>query len=135
MERPSPETIAYYDAAVPSDPRATKGQMFGHPCAFVNGNMFFGTFAQSVVARVGTDRTAELARGELKVFEPMAGRAWKEYLQVESGALPPAEIAALAAEALEWTATLPAKKSKAKSEKPARTKSAAKKKAARSAKR
>lgn len=45
MERPNDKTVAYYDRNVPKDARAVKGQMFGHPCAFVNGNMFFGTFA------------------------------------------------------------------------------------------
>ena len=129
MERPTPATIAYYEAAVPEDPRAVKGQMFGHPCAFVNGNMFFGTFHQTVVIRVGADRAGELAKGKLRIFEPMPGRAWKEYLQVDAGALPKAKVAALANEALAWTAELPAKKGKgaAAAKKPA---AAAKKPAA-----
>src|SRR5262245_13146698 len=106
MEKPTPTTVAYYDEAVPADPRAKKGAMFGHPCAFVNGNMFFGTFAQSVVVRLGARRTAELASGKLRVFEPMPGRAWKDYLQVGAGMLPAKEIAALAREALEHTSAL-----------------------------
>jgi hypothetical protein len=112
MERPTAETIAYYDAAVPADPRARKGQMFGHPCAFVNGNMFFGTFHQTVVVRVGEARTAALAKGKLRVFEPMPGRLWKQYVQVDAGALPKAKLAALAAEALDWTDRLPPKAAK-----------------------
>jgi hypothetical protein len=112
VERPTEATIAYYDAAVPEDPRAKKGQMFGHPCAFVNGNMFFGTFHQTVVARVGEDRAVKLAKGKLRIFEPMPGRAWREYVQLDAGALPRAKIAALAQEALEHTATLPAKAAK-----------------------
>lgn len=40
MEKPNATTIAYYDRNVPPDGRAVKGQMFGHPCAFVNGHMF-----------------------------------------------------------------------------------------------
>jgi hypothetical protein len=111
MERPRPATVAYYDSAVPEDPRARKGAMFGHPCAFVNGNMFFGTFAQTVVVRLGEDRTGALARGGQRIFEPMPGRHWKEYLQVDAGALPARKIAELAREALEWTSRLPAKAS------------------------
>ncbi len=134
MERPNPETVAYYEAAVPPDPRARKGAMFGHPCAFVNGNMFFGTFGQSVVARIGIDRTAELAKGKLRIFEPMPGRAWKEYLQVDAGGLPAAKLKTLATEALEWTAKNIAPKKtagKATPQKPAakKPKPAAKKKA------
>src|SRR5262249_26532323 len=112
MERPNAETIAYYDAAVPSDPRAHKGQMFGHPCAFVNGNMFFGTFAQTVVVRIGIERAAELAKGKIRIFEPMPGRAWNEYVQLDAGSMPRAKLAALAGEALDWTEKLPPKPGK-----------------------
>src|SRR4051812_18547001 len=101
MKRPSDSTIAYYDAAVPADPRARKGAMFGHPCAFVNDHMFFGTFAETVVVRVGEERAAGLATGELRIFEPMPGRAWKEYVQVDTGKLHATTVAALAREALE----------------------------------
>jgi hypothetical protein len=121
MERPSEETVACYLAAVPDDPRAVKGQMFGHPCAFVNGNMFFGTFRQTVVARVGPERAAALAGGKLRLFEPMPGRAWKDYVQLDAGALPRARLAALAAEALAFTDKLPPKGGKAK-KKPAKKK-------------
>lgn len=107
MEKPSAVTAAWYSDAVPADPRAVKGQMFGHPCAFVNGNMFFGTFAQSVVARVGEARATTLAaQGEFRIFEPMPGRAWKEYVQVALGTIPDAELAALAKEAMVTTAAL-----------------------------
>lgn len=119
MEKPTAATIAYYEAAVPDDPRAKKGQMFGHPCAFVNGNMFFGTFHQTVVARVGPERATELAKGKAKIFEPMPGRAWKEYVQVEAGSLPKEKVAAWAGEALEWTGKLPGKKGKAAKRAPA----------------
>src|SRR5262245_47421981 len=112
-ERPTAATVACYDAAVPADPRARKGQMFGHPCAFVNGNMFFGTFHQTVVVRVGTERAAELAKGKIRIFEPMPGRAWKEYVQLDAGTLPKAKLTALAVEALDWTQMLPPKKGKA----------------------
>jgi hypothetical protein len=123
MERPTAETIAYYDAAVPADPRARKGQMFGHPCSFVNGNMFFGTFHQTVVIRIGSERAAELAKGKIRIFEPMPGRAWRDYVQLDAGSLPKAKLSALASEALEWSEKLPPKKTKSpKRASPAATK-------------
>jgi hypothetical protein len=112
MEKPNAATVAYYDRNVPADERVKKGQMFGHPCAFVNGNMFFGTFAQTVVVRVGVPRAAALAKGKVRIFEPMPGRAWKEYIQVDGGAMKDAQLHALALEALEATALLPAKQAK-----------------------
>ena len=82
MEKPNTLTIAWYESLVPVDPRVVKGQMFGHPCAFVNGNMFFGTFAQSVVIKVGPERAAALVTDTVRIFEPMEGRPWKDYVQV-----------------------------------------------------
>lgn len=132
MERPSAPTVAAYDAAIPTDPRAVRGQMFGHPCAFVNGNMFFGTFAQSVIARVGVARTAELvAGGSVTMFEPMPGRPWRDYVQVLAHGADARTLASLAAEAFENTAAMPPKEKKPK--KAAAPKAAPKAKATRGA--
>lgn len=115
MERPSPATVAAYEAALPADPRAVRSQMFGHPCAFVNGNMFFGTFAQSIVARVGTGRTAVLvASGGADPFEPMPGRPWRDYVRVDPAQASAGALAALATEALNHTAAMPPKVKAAK---------------------
>lgn len=114
MEKPNATTVQYYEQALPGDARVQKGQMFGHPCAFVNGNMFFGTFGQSVVARVGETRAAVIAgEGKLRIFTPMDGRAWREYLQIDTGSMPPGDVQGLAHEALENTARLPPKVKKA----------------------
>ncbi len=114
MEKPDAATIAWYNAAIPDDPRAIRSQMFGFPCSFVHGNMFFGTFAASVVARVGSASVAaRVAAGQGTIFEPMPGRAWKEYVQIATGAVDDAAIAAIAAEALAFTAALPPKPEKA----------------------
>lgn len=114
MEKPDAATIAWYERAVPPDARAVRSQMFGFPCAFVNGNMFFGTFADSVVARLGPEGVSRsVAAGEGGLFEPMPGRAWREYLQVKTGALSDERLAALADEALQFAAGLPPKAPKA----------------------
>lgn len=109
MERPHPETIAAYEAALPSDPRVARGQMFAHPCAFVNGHMFFGTFAQTLIARVGSARVAPLLATGARTFEPIEGRAWAEYVQVDAD---DPRAGDLAREALEATARLPPKAKK-----------------------
>ena len=115
MEKPDAATIAWYEEAVPADPRAVKGKMFGFPCAFVNGHMFFGTFSSSLVARIGPEAVAaRIASGLGQIFEPMEGRAWKEYLQIPTGSISDDALAALAGEALVFTAALPAKPAKGK---------------------
>ena len=114
MEKPNAKTIDMYNALLPNDARVNPGQMFGHPCAFVNGNMFFGTFAQTLVARVGSEQASALVGGGVTIFEPMAGRAWKEYVQFDPYALDEQEAAKLAVAALEHTAKMPPKKKKAR---------------------
>lgn len=113
MEKPNAETTAAFERLIPDDPRAMRGQMFGHPCAFVFGQMFLGTFAQTLVIRVGEARAKALAVPPVAHFEPIPGRPWKEYLQVAPDALPAETLSAMAAEALAFTAKLPPKSPKA----------------------
>jgi hypothetical protein len=114
MERPNDETIAWYQAAIPDDPRVVRGQMFAHPCAFVNGHMFYGTLGQSVVVRLGADAVDALGDvGPARRFEPRPGRPWREYVQIAVGAVPAADLVKMTSAALEQTAQLPAKPGKA----------------------
>lgn len=120
---PSLATVAY-EAALPDDPRVERKQMFGKPCAFVNRQMFFGTFEDSVVARVGPARVEELAGTPgIQVFAPMPERAWVDYVQVDI-AVAGDRLKGLAAEALAWTLRLPPK---VKQPKPKKDKKAGKK--------
>lgn len=113
MEKPDADTVRRFDALMPADPRAQRGKMFGHACAFTGGNMFFGTFAQTLIARVGEERAAALSGGAFRIFEPMAGKAWKEYVQWDPCELGPEEVAPIVVEALNFTAAMPPKKEKA----------------------
>ncbi len=113
MERPNPETIALYDRLVPEDPRVVRGQMFAHPCAFVGEHMFFGTFAQTLIARVGASRAAVLCEEGFALFQPMPGRPWREYVQFDPRHIDLDVARTLAFDALESTATLPPKAPKA----------------------
>ena len=113
----SPAAIAAYEAALPDDARVERKQMFGCPCAFVHRQMFFGTFADTLVARIGPERVVQLAGSDgLRVFAPMVDRAWRDYIQADPTA-PPAVLKELAAESLEWAARLPAKGVKPKAAK------------------
>ena len=62
--------------------------MFGYASAFVNGNMFAGTFQDTIIVRLAeSDRVALLKLKGAEPFAPM-GRPMKEYVVV------PASIAA-----------------------------------------
>ena len=103
----STANLTAYEGALPDDARIKRKRMFGSPCAFVNRQMFFGTFEQSIVARVGTRRAAALAgQPGMQLFSPGEGAIWDDYVQLE---LPvDAELLAkLAGEALVWAAALP----------------------------
>lgn len=111
MPEPSPEVTAAYEAALPDDTRIERKRMFGSPCAFVNRQMFFGTFEESLVARVGPERVAALAEEEgMQVFTLSPGKQWNDYVQMDL-TVDPSIFAELASEALSWAAALP-KKSK-----------------------
>ena len=80
-EKSSPELVAKFDAVFPPDPRAERKLMFGYAAGFVGGNMFAGLHEQNLILRL-----ADAARHELlklpgaKIFEPMPGRAMREYV-------------------------------------------------------
>src|SRR5437763_1208191 len=83
MEKSPAALVERFKAVVPNEPDITHRQMFGYPACFVNGNMFTGLFASSMMVRLG-----EEARGRLLgepgalPFEPMPGRSMKEYVVV-----------------------------------------------------
>ena len=116
MEKPTEAIVRLFHRLIPEDPAVERRSMFGMPCAFVNGQMFFGTFEDSLVLRVGPTRAAAL-HGEpgLAVFSPPRGGTWKEYLQVSPALLgDDTRLAGLVAEALGSTPAAPPKKKAAR---------------------
>jgi TfoX/Sxy family transcriptional regulator of competence genes len=84
--------------------------MFGYASAFVNGNMFAGTFQDSIVVRLAeTDRAALLKVKGAAPFEPMR-RPMKEYVVVPASIVAkPKELAAWIERGHRYGLTLPAK--------------------------
>jgi TfoX/Sxy family transcriptional regulator of competence genes len=84
--------------------------MFGYASAFVNGNMFAGTFQDSIVVRLAeTDRTALLRLKGAAPFEPM-GHPMKEYVVVPASIVAkPKELGAWIERGHRYGLTLPAK--------------------------
>jgi TfoX/Sxy family transcriptional regulator of competence genes len=109
-KRTPPETVAAFEKAVPASPTITRRPMFGYASAFVNGNMFAGTFQDAVVVRLSeTDRAALLKVKGAAPFEPM-GRPMKEYVVVPADVVAkPKELSAWIARAHEHARSLPPK--------------------------
>lgn len=66
-QKSSPELIARFGACLPDDPLIERRQMFGYPCAFVNGKMFVGLHEENLIMRldeVGRERATAQARAE-----------------------------------------------------------------------
>jgi hypothetical protein len=84
-----PELFARFDAAIARQPGAERRLMFGFPAAFFGGNLAMCLFEDTWNVRLpAQDRAELLAMPSARPFEPMPGRAMKEYV-----ALPAAIVA------------------------------------------
>ena len=92
-------------------PETTRRPMFGYPCAWIGGNMATGLFATSWWVRLPPERLeAVFASGEARSFEVMPGRGMKGYAVMPDEVVgDDAQVGAWVAEALAYTAGLPAK--------------------------
>jgi hypothetical protein len=118
FEKPPAALVERFEAVLArvATPDTTRRPMFGHPCAWVGGNMATGLFASHWWVRLAPTRLAEvLESGEFTTLSVMPGRAMQGYV-----VLPPAVVAddaqfdAWVSEALDYTATLPPKEPKAR---------------------
>lgn len=71
-------------------------QMFGYPAAFIGGNMTTGLHQDAWIVRLPEGLRRERLAAGWSTFEPMPGRAMREYLAL------PDEVIANAAEARAW---------------------------------
>jgi len=115
---PAPEALVSYFGKVIADvPQAEPRKMFGYPCAFVNGQMLCGVFADRLMLRLSDeDRAKFLKLPGARPFEPMPGRAMKEYVEVPPELMnSEAELKRWLKRGLTYVQTLPPKAKKAKS--------------------
>lgn len=110
----SPEAVARFDAALARAlaPDVTLKPMFGYRCAWINGLMVSGLFADDWWVRLSEpDREVLLALPGAHPFEPMPGRSMGRYV-VLPAALVTAEVDldAWLARAIDFTRTLPPKR-------------------------
>ena len=114
FEKSSPELVARFNATLDrtAGPEITRRLMFGFPCAWINGNMTTGLFAQEWWVNVPDDeREALLVMPGGHQFEVMPGKAMGRYV-----VLPPdvvaddAKLESWISKAIDFTRTLPPKR-------------------------
>ena len=81
---PAPEAVVNrFHALLERLPEAHARKMFGYPCAFVNGQMLIGVFQDRIVLRLSDeDRARCLQLPDVRPFEPIPGRGWREYVEL-----------------------------------------------------
>ncbi len=79
IEKPRPEILELFERLVPDRPGVECKMMFGARAAWINGNMFMGTFEQDLVVRLPDADRAELQTAGGERFAPM-GRPMREYM-------------------------------------------------------
>ena len=110
FQPPSAALVTRFDACLPKAPGVERRQMFGCPCAFVNGNMFTGLHEQRLIVRLGdNNRAALLNKPGTEPFSVM-GRTMREYVAF-AAALEhtPRELSAWMNKALGYASVLPPK--------------------------
>ena len=116
FEKSPPELVERFSDVLEraGTPETKRRLMFGYPCAWVGGNMATGLFASSWWVRLPPDRLAAvLASGQGRTFEVMPGRPMKGYAALPGDVIADdAQIDAWVREAIDYTATLPAKEAK-----------------------
>ncbi|MGB6501352.1 MAG: TfoX/Sxy family protein [Thermoplasmata archaeon] len=114
---PAASTVRDFEALLPSAPGVTSKMMFGQPAAVVNGHLFFGVFGNQLFVRLSDADRSEA--GEIPgflPFEPMPGRAMREYLILPTGwRSAPSRSRPWVARALRYASSLSPKTPKARS--------------------
>jgi hypothetical protein len=114
FEKPPAELVARFEDVLArvATPETTRRQMFGHPCAWVGGNMATGLFAASWWVRLPPDELERvLTSGEATTFSVMPGRAMQGYAVMPAAVVDDdRQVDDWVSRALAYTATLPPKR-------------------------
>jgi len=115
--KPPEKLVRFFEEkAAPLD--CERRKMFGYPCAFKNGNMFFGTFEDGIFLRMGQGdlEKARAAHRDIRPFEPRPGRPMREYIVLPEKVFADDSVFDPMLEAsLRYAGSLPPKKARAKS--------------------
>jgi TfoX/Sxy family transcriptional regulator of competence genes len=108
-----PALVALFDAAIAKHDRVVRKQMFGYPCAFLNGNMLTGLFQDQMMVRLSErDRAKATLEAAAVPFAP-GGRPMREYVVLPRDVVEDTrKLGAWLKRAVAYVDTLPKKKPK-----------------------
>lgn len=109
-----PELVALFGSVVPEGPGIERRQMFGYPCAFVNGNMFTGLHQESLIIRLSEPDREEMRTTHgaslFKPFGPESKMTMREYVAVPKPVLADVQtVGAWVVRAVAYASSLPPK--------------------------
>ena len=108
------EIVATLEFDAPVDYRP----MFGCPAYFTGGNLFAGVWQETMMLRLSEEGRAEIAAAGGRPFEPMPGRAMKEYVALPPDMMADRDVAAAwVRKAAAYAASLPPKEKKPRKKK------------------
>jgi TfoX/Sxy family transcriptional regulator of competence genes len=112
-----PEHVQLFGEMLQAFPLIQIRQMFGYPCAFIQGQMVAGLFQDSFILRLSMeDRAQFLQLDGARPFEPMPGRPMKEYVVLPERLLAQKEaLHCWLEKAFVYAGSLPAKEPKRRS--------------------
>ncbi|MEM9471048.1 MAG: TfoX/Sxy family protein [Pseudomonadota bacterium] len=116
-----PDLVELFASVLPDEPTVERRQMFGYPCAFVNGNMFTGLHQESLIVRLDEDgRKRLIDEAGARQFEPMPGRPMREYVALADSVLKDRDkLIEIIRSAKQFAASLPPKVKKPRKKKSA----------------
>jgi hypothetical protein len=85
MPKAGPQTVAAYERVAGAfvDRGAKRGSLFGMPVLKAKDKVFAGTFGDAMTFKLGPEDLAKALKSKgVEPFEPMKGRAMKEWVLV-----------------------------------------------------
>lgn len=110
FEKASDNVVEAFRHALPADRSVQEKKMFGYPAAFINGNMFAGTWSTGIVVKLDdASRDALLQAPGAEPFRP-GGRSMGSFVLIGGSALgDDAFVSRWLDAAFAYVASLPAK--------------------------
>lgn len=115
FEKSPAELITFFQQTMQDFPMAALRQTFGYPCAYINGHMATGLYADGMFLRLSPADEAEfLSIPGATSFAPMKARPMKGYVVVPLELRDsPDSLRDWITRSLEYVATIPPKEKKA----------------------